>query len=179
MRHVSVKQGLYRHVRSSIARVQISTIMKIILKKKKASGTSFLPKAEPERLFIATAVRKAWTGGLGLADATAVVTPIDLWLVKAKHGHFLGLRDGKNLKKKKKKVKAQWSVNAPVLVMLPVDVCLQTELLFTTREGGGPDTRTYRKSVFSTNFNMPCMTPDCSVHNYTMKRAQTTKKPRM
>lgn len=42
MRHVSVKQGLYRHVISSIAHVQISTIMKIILKK--ASGTGFYPK---------------------------------------------------------------------------------------------------------------------------------------
>lgn len=78
--------------------------------------------------------------------------------------------------KRKKKVKAQWLVNAPVLVMLPVDVCLQTELLSTTEKGGGPDTRTYKKSVVSTNFNMPCMTLDCSVHNYTMKRARTTKK---
>lgn len=74
--------------------------MKIILKKS-IRNQFFLPKTEPERLFIATAVREAWTGGLGLADATAVVTPVDLWLVKAKHGHFLGLRDGKNLKKKK------------------------------------------------------------------------------
>lgn len=51
-----------------------------------------LPEAEPERLFISTAVCEAWTGGLGLADATAIVTPVDLWLVKAKHILFVGLR---------------------------------------------------------------------------------------
>lgn len=38
----------------------------------------FLPKTEPERLFIAAAVRKARTGRLGLADATSFVTPVNL-----------------------------------------------------------------------------------------------------
>lgn len=50
----------------------------------------YLPKTEPERLLVATAVRKAWTGRLGLTDATSFVTPVNLWLVKAEH-RFLGL----------------------------------------------------------------------------------------
>jgi len=49
-----------------------------------------LPKTQPERLLISTAVCEAWTGGLGFADTTAVVTPVDLWLVKAKHTLSLG-----------------------------------------------------------------------------------------
>lgn len=37
-----------------------------------------LPKTQPECLLISTAVCESRTGGLGLADATAFVTPIDL-----------------------------------------------------------------------------------------------------
>lgn len=44
-----------------------------------------LPEAEPEGFFISAAVCEAGAGGLGLADATAVVTPVDFRLVKAKH----------------------------------------------------------------------------------------------
>lgn len=44
-----------------------------------------LPKTEPEGFLIPTAVCETRTGGLGLTDATAVVTPVYLWLVEAKH----------------------------------------------------------------------------------------------
>lgn len=64
-----------------------------------------IPKAELERLLVTTAVREAWTGGLGLADATTVVAPVDLGLVEAKHGRFLALRYGER-KTPKKKMKA-------------------------------------------------------------------------
>lgn len=59
----------------------------------------FLPKTEPERLLIPTAVREARAGGLCLADATAVVTPVNLRLVEAKHRHFRCQCDGKNPEK--------------------------------------------------------------------------------
>lgn len=38
----------------------------------------FIPKTEPECLLISAAVREPGAGGLGLADAAAVVTPVDL-----------------------------------------------------------------------------------------------------
>lgn len=37
-----------------------------------------LPKTEPEGLLISTAVCEPGAGRLGLADATAIVTPVDL-----------------------------------------------------------------------------------------------------
>lgn len=52
-----------------------------------------LPETHPEGLLIATAVCEARAGGLGLADATAVVTPVDLRFVKAKHDHWSARKD--------------------------------------------------------------------------------------
>lgn len=50
-----------------------------------AKSIDDLPETHPEGLLIAAAVCEAGAGGLGLADATAVVTPVDLRFVKAKH----------------------------------------------------------------------------------------------
>ena len=61
-----------------------------------------LPEAEHERLLISAAVCEAGAGGLGLADAAAVVTPVDLWLVEAEHRLFVGPSSGNNLKRKAK-----------------------------------------------------------------------------
>ena len=64
----------------------------------------FLPKTQSECLLISAAVCEAGAGGLGLADATAVVTPVDLWLVKAKHSLFVGQCYGKKTWKRKTEI---------------------------------------------------------------------------
>lgn len=112
-----------------------------------------LPKTESERLLISAAVCEAWTGGLGLADATAVVTPVDLWLVKAKHSLVVGRGYGKNLKRR------------PQIVDCPSEKhreCVQTLVLSTT-EGAVP-TRTHAdisKPFLTHNLNISCMKITC------------------
>lgn len=81
-----------------------------------------LPKTEPERLLISTAVCEAWAGGLGLADATAVVTPVDLWLVEAKHSLLVGWCYGKKSGNGKQSS-----------VMSALDVCRQLCFLLPKR----------------------------------------------
>lgn len=92
--------SLYIH---SIHTSRISHIKKKSYTPTKWMNERLLPKTQSERLFISTAVCEAWTGGLGLADATAVVTPVDLWLVKAKHSLSVGQRYGKKTGNRKQK----------------------------------------------------------------------------
>lgn len=101
-----------------------------------------LPEAEPEGLLISAAVCEAWAGRLGLADAAAVVTPVNLWLVKAKHRPSVGRCPGENLKTCK-----QRSVIAPVPHWTSADT-----RAFYWRGGGGPwkYTRTNKSNAIKT-----------------------------
>ena len=112
---------------------------------------SVLPKTESKCLFISAAVCEPWTGGLGFADATAVVTPVDLWLVKAKHSLFVGRFYGK----KSEKTQRQWSVIVPVIIS-PVDVCRQFLLL---RRGRSLHAHThwYYKATLTHHLYIFCM----------------------